>query len=233
MAQGASMFVAAGAQAQTAACDQLKATLAARIEASGVRGYSLEAVPAADPVPAGAKAIGTCESGTYKVLYRRWGVAQAAADAASAAAPAQAPPAVVAPDAPPRRAPVTRTERASRPLSASAPGAALQPALRSSAAAVAVAAAGGASDPFPAGSARGAEAPRAADHAVVQPVPGTTDTTPETRLSLPRQVSGFMAANWRWIGALALLAVAGGTWWLWRTRYSPYDEAGLPRGPRL
>ncbi|HJV95131.1 MAG TPA: DUF1161 domain-containing protein, partial [Albitalea sp.] len=58
----ASMFLAASAQAQTSACDQLKDTLAARIEATGVRGYSLEAVPAATPVPSGAKVIGTCEA---------------------------------------------------------------------------------------------------------------------------------------------------------------------------
>jgi hypothetical protein len=40
------------------------------------------------------------------------------------------------------------------------------------------------------------------------------------------------ATNWRWIWALLLLPLAG--WlWLWHARRSAYDEAGLPRGPKL
>ena len=69
-----SMLFAAGAQAQTP-CDQLKSVLAARIDAAGARGYSLEAVPAGTPVPPGAKVIGTCEGGASKILYRRGGAA--------------------------------------------------------------------------------------------------------------------------------------------------------------
>jgi hypothetical protein len=90
-----SMLLAAGAQAQTP-CDQLKAVLAARIDAAGARGYSLEAVPAGTPVPAGAKVIGTCEGGASKILYRREAAARPAPRpvspsneaAASAVAPA-------------------------------------------------------------------------------------------------------------------------------------------------
>jgi Protein of unknown function (DUF1161) len=89
-----SMLLAAGAQAQTP-CDQLKAVLAARIDAAGARGYSLEAVPAGTPVPPGAKVIGTCEGGASKILYRRGAGARPAPrpvsrsnEAASAVAPA-------------------------------------------------------------------------------------------------------------------------------------------------
>ena len=88
------MLLAAGAQAQTP-CDQLKAVLAARIDAAGARGYSLEAVPAGTPVPPGAKVIGTCEGGASKILYRRGAAAGPAPqpvsrsnEAASAVAPA-------------------------------------------------------------------------------------------------------------------------------------------------
>ena len=76
-----SMTFAAGAQAQSSACDDFKAVLAARIESTGVRGYSLETVPASASVPSDAKVIGTCESGARKILYRRWGAARAASAA--------------------------------------------------------------------------------------------------------------------------------------------------------
>src|SRR6266568_1442863 len=66
----ASMLLAAGAFAQAGACDQLKATLAARIDPS-IRGFSLETVPGGTPVPPGAKVIGTCEGGARKILFRR------------------------------------------------------------------------------------------------------------------------------------------------------------------
>ena len=76
--QAISTFHADDAKAQSSACDQLKGTLAARIEASGVRGYTLEAVPADTPVPPDARVIGTCEAARYKVLYRRGGGKQTA-----------------------------------------------------------------------------------------------------------------------------------------------------------
>jgi hypothetical protein len=91
-----SMLLAAGAQAQTP-CDQLKAVLAARIDAAGARGYSLEAVPAGTPVPPSAKVIGTCEGGASKILYRRGGAAPPTSDTprpvsrSNEAAPAVAP----------------------------------------------------------------------------------------------------------------------------------------------
>jgi hypothetical protein len=42
----------------------------------------------------------------------------------------------------------------------------------------------------------------------------------------------FMAENWRWLCALLLLPIAAGLWAWWAHR-NAYDEAGLPRGPRL
>ncbi len=93
MLQSASMLLGDDAMAQTNACDLLKTALAERIEATGVRGYSLEAVPSGAPVPSDAKAIGNCEAGAYKVLYRRWGATQAAASGAASAGAAGVDPA--------------------------------------------------------------------------------------------------------------------------------------------
>ncbi len=58
------------------------------------------------------------------------------------------------------------------------------------------------------------------------------DKTVAVSASLTRQASDFMAENRRWMWALVLLPIAGGVW-VWRARRSAYDEAGLPRGPKL
>ena len=213
--QAASMLLAAGAQAQTPACDQLKATLAARFEASGVRGFSLEAVRAGTPVPSGAKAIGTCESGAFKVLYRRWAAARAAADPASAVAPAATPPAVALPDAPSRRTPIAKAERSVQPMPASAPPSSIQAPEK----------------PMP-GDAGKAEVAPAVDRAVVQPAPVNTDATPAPNTPAAQPPSGLIADHWQWLGAVGLLAALGGLWF-WRARFGAYDKDGLPRGPRL
>jgi len=113
--QAASMLLAAGAQAQIDPCEQLKGVLAARIEATGVRGYSLETVPAGTPVPPGAKAIGTCQSGASKVLYRRWGAARPSSDDPETAQPASAPQARVVPMEQTRRPPASAPGPAPRP----------------------------------------------------------------------------------------------------------------------
>lgn len=93
----ASLPLADGAPAQTSACDRFKATLAERITPGG---FTLEAVPAGEAVPSGAKVVGTCEGGARKILLRRPGPATAAS--ATVAAPAPQP--IAAPAAP---APVT------------------------------------------------------------------------------------------------------------------------------
>ncbi len=232
MVPAASMALAAGAQAQTLACDLLKAEMAARIEASGVRGYALEAVPAGTPVPPDARVIGNCETGAYKLLYRRWGATRAASGAASAAGPASAAQADVMPAEPPRRAPGDAAERTLRPLPpASAPGLAPKPVSRSNEAAFAVPAPRHEPEPLPTGSPAEAGPASAVERSVVAPVPPpSTGTTFDVKAPLARQASEFTARNWPWIAALVLLLVVG---WIWRARFSAYDKGGLPRGPRL
>jgi hypothetical protein len=108
----AAIVLAASARAQSSACDDYKGVLAARIESTGVRSYSLEVVPAGAAVPSDAKAIATCESGARKILYRRWGASKASSVAASAARAAPAAP----------RAAASAAEAASAPpVSAEAP----------------------------------------------------------------------------------------------------------------
>jgi len=77
-----------------------------------------------------------------------------------------------------------------------------------------------------------AEAVPVIDRVDAPPAQGPLDKTAEVKASLTQRASEFMAAHWRWIGALLLLPVAG--WlWAWRAHRSAYDEAGLPRGPKL
>jgi hypothetical protein len=130
MVQTAMLLLAPDAQAQSNACDLLKSELAARIEATGVRGYSLEDVPADTPVPPGAKAIGNCEGGARKVLYRRWAAVQGSSADTGAAVPASAALPRVVPDKPPPRSIAAQADRAAPPAAGSAPG----PAPRSCAA---------------------------------------------------------------------------------------------------
>ena len=205
----ATLWLPVAALAQGSACDQLKATLAARIEATGVRGYSLEAVPAATPVPAGAKAIGNCEGGARKILYRRWG-------GASAAASASAP--LVAAEAPPKRPPpVVRPE-------VPAPVASVAVAKPAPAPVVTVEAA----KPRPPRASE-VQLARVVESVVPQAEPaGVTQENPP----LSQQVTGFVTSHWRWLLALLLVPLAA-LGWFWRAHYLAYDKNGLPRGPRL
>lgn len=50
-------------------CEELKAEIAAKIEANGVRRYTLEIVP--KEATADGKVAGTCDGGTKKIVYRR------------------------------------------------------------------------------------------------------------------------------------------------------------------
>jgi hypothetical protein len=58
-----------GAQAMATSCEEVKKTIAAKIEANGVKEYTLEAVPAADV--GDRKVVGSCEGGTMKIVYTR------------------------------------------------------------------------------------------------------------------------------------------------------------------
>jgi hypothetical protein len=225
------VVLACAAQAQTPACDDFKATLAARIESTGVRGYSLETVPASTAVPSGAKVIGTCESGTFKVLYRRWGAARAPSGAASEARAASSPQASAVPEAQPRRAPVTQGVRNATPPPASAPVVTPPPVARQKETASAPAAVPLEPVKPPSGSASDVVAVRPADRPASVPAVESV-SVPDPAIPLMRRTADFLSGQWVWFVVLGLVALLG-LRWIWRTYLSPYDKDGLPRGPRL
>lgn len=110
------LLAAGGVQAQSASCLEFKERVTARIEASGVRDFVVEFVPAANGVPAGAKAVGTCDGGSLTVVYRR-GVAAATAAAPRVAASAPSAGAVTDPARPrvPSALPVAPTASSAAP----------------------------------------------------------------------------------------------------------------------
>lgn len=57
-------------------CEELKSEIAAKLDAKGVKAYSLEIV--AKDQDAEGKAVGTCEGGTKKIIYRRTSASTAA-----------------------------------------------------------------------------------------------------------------------------------------------------------
>lgn len=64
------LLVPAGSYAQAAKpCEELKSEIASKLDAKGVKGYSLEIV--AKDQDAEGKAVGTCEGGTKKIMYSR------------------------------------------------------------------------------------------------------------------------------------------------------------------
>jgi hypothetical protein len=64
------LFASVCAYAQGAKpCEDLKAEIAKKLEANGVKTYTLEIV-ATDKVAEG-KVVGSCEGGTKKIVYRR------------------------------------------------------------------------------------------------------------------------------------------------------------------
>lgn len=66
----AALFVPLSAHAQAAKpCEELKSEIAKKIEANGVKSYSLEIV--AKDQEAEGKVVGTCDGGTKKIVYRR------------------------------------------------------------------------------------------------------------------------------------------------------------------
>lgn len=233
IAPAVAILLATGAQAQTPSCEDFKAVLAARFESNGVRGYSMEAVPARTPVPSDARVIGTCESGAFKILYRRWGAARApSAAAASAAQAASGVRAAAVPEAPPRRAPDAAAQRAIPALPAAVPAPAPAPMARTSQAAASAAMVAA---PAPTQAAVGGASDVVAMRSVEKPLaeaPVKVQAAPDERLLLMPRASDFVADHWSWLAALALVVLACG-WWLWRTYFSAYDKDGLPRGPRL
>lgn len=62
------MSLAGGALAAGKPCEELKAEIAAKLDAKGVEGYSLEVVNKGEPA---GKVVGSCEGGTKEIVYRR------------------------------------------------------------------------------------------------------------------------------------------------------------------
>ncbi|AHL31494.1 hypothetical protein CD58_00620 [Pseudomonas brassicacearum] len=60
---------AGGAFAAGKSCEELKSEIAAKIDAKGVSGYSLEIVDKG--AAADGKVVGTCEGGTKEIVYKK------------------------------------------------------------------------------------------------------------------------------------------------------------------
>ena len=70
MTLAAVLFVPACSYAQAAKpCEELKSEIATKLDAKGVKSYSLEIVP--KDQDAAGKVVGTCEGGTKKIVYSR------------------------------------------------------------------------------------------------------------------------------------------------------------------
>ena len=52
-------------------CDEVKTSIAAKLDAKGVKDYTLEVV--ASEATADKKVVGSCEGGTKKIVYTRGG----------------------------------------------------------------------------------------------------------------------------------------------------------------
>ena len=64
------LFVPACSYAQAAKpCEELKSEIASKLDAKGVKSYSLEIVPKDQETD--GKVVGSCEGGTKKIVYRR------------------------------------------------------------------------------------------------------------------------------------------------------------------
>jgi len=71
MAVAGVLLVPACSYAQGAkACDELKTEIAAKLDAKGVKGYSLDIV-AKDADAGDGKVVGTCEGGAKKIVYKK------------------------------------------------------------------------------------------------------------------------------------------------------------------
>ena len=215
---------AAAALAQSPACDQFKDTVATRIppEALG----TLVIAAASTPVPPGAKVVGTCDGGAFKILHYRRGLVPQGADAASAAGPASPASAASAAAAAPRvaaraSAPAAAASRPepAKPVAAKLPEPVKQAAPKPP-------------EPVP--------SPVAMAPAVAPPVVPDTRDEPLMRDPPPlpegpgliSTTADTLVEHWPWILAALLLAL--GAWgWSWFSHRQSYDAAGLPRGPKL
>jgi hypothetical protein len=51
-------------------------------------------------------------------------------------------------------------------------------------------------------------------------------------IPLMQRAAEFLRHQWHWL-AMLLLVMLGASLWAWLAHRSAYDEAGLPRGPKL
>jgi hypothetical protein len=63
------LSLAGTALADGKSCEELKAEIAAKLDAKGVSGYSLEIVDKG--AAAGAQVVGKCEKGAKEIVYKR------------------------------------------------------------------------------------------------------------------------------------------------------------------
>lgn len=69
MLAAALMTLAGTAMAAGKPCEELKSEIAAKLDAKGVSGYSLEIVDKG--AAADGKVVGSCEGGTKEIVYKR------------------------------------------------------------------------------------------------------------------------------------------------------------------
>ena len=62
------LMLAGGAMAAGKPCEELNAEIAAKLDAKGVSGYTLEIIDKGDPA---GKVVGSCEGGTKEIVYTR------------------------------------------------------------------------------------------------------------------------------------------------------------------
>lgn len=229
--------LASPAQAKT--CEEVKADIAQSMDAAGLRGYSLQIVPAGTPL-AGAKVVGSCAGGARKIAYRRFASPQAqplvsealsppAPEPAPAASPAPAEPAPAKPAEPMKAAPTAPEPKrvAVAPLPAPQP----QPVVAAVPAPQPAAQAEPASSPTPSPPlpAQVSEPPRPVAATAAEAAPASQAAAAQ-QPSMAGLMPDLVAGPWPWLGGLALLSLLLG---FWRWRGSGLDAAGLPRGPRL
>ena len=63
------LSLAGAAFADGKSCEELKSEIAAKLDAKGVAGYSLDIVDKG--AAAGGKVVGTCEKGTKEIVYKK------------------------------------------------------------------------------------------------------------------------------------------------------------------
>lgn len=231
------LAAAPAAHAQSANCEAFKARVAASIEGKGISGYALEWVPGRAAAPPGARAVGTCDGGAYTLLYRRWAGAGAAAAAVAAASSSDAQPESGDPAK-------SESKGATRAAARSKPAPLPKPAAEPTPVAAPTPPISPAPPPAPLVAAAAAAPRTPAVLAAAAPSPGSdASPAPAALPAAPAAPRATAAATTRSFDDAArpvvwavtgLLAVYAGVrlWRRWRyKRY--YDEAGLPRGPRI